>query len=234
VILETGGPVLMPWVDKVPGVLEAWYPGIRGGEVIADVLFGDVNPSGRLPITFPLHEGDLPHPVLTRPPERLPGANRAAPRPIFDVSYTEGVKVGYKWYAAEHKDPLFPFGFGLSYTNFDYSNLKVSAGKDVAVSVDVANRGSRQGWETAQVYLELPASTGEPPKRLVGWQRIEIPPGETRHVQVTIDPRMLAIFDVKANNWYVIPGEYQFWVGASSRDSRLTSTAKLPEQRVRP
>jgi beta-glucosidase len=234
VVLETGGPVLMPWVDQVAGILEVWYPGIRGGEAIANLLFGDANPEGRLPITFPRSEADLPHPELPRPPSAPQGAAPDVPYPIFDVNYSEGIKVGYKWYDAEHKDPLFPFGFGLSYTSFQYSNLKVSAAKEVVVSFDVTNSGSRQGGETAQVYLGLPASAGEPPKRLVGWKKLELRPGEVGHVQVIVDPRMLAVFDVDANNWHVLPGECQFFVGSSSRDRRWTAVSTLREQRVRP
>jgi beta-glucosidase len=145
VVLETGGPVLMPWADQVEGILEVWYPGSRGGEAIANLLFGDANPEGRLPITFPRTEADLPNPVLPRPPSAPQGAAPDTPYPVFDVHYDEGLKVGYKWYDAEHKDPLFPFGFGLSYTSFRYSKLKVSAGNEVLVSFDVANSGSRQG-----------------------------------------------------------------------------------------
>jgi beta-glucosidase len=234
VVLETGGPVLMPWVDQVAGILEVWYPGSFGGPAIANLLFGDANPQGRLPITFPRHEADLPHPELPRPPSAPQGAAPDTPYPDFDVHYDEGLKVGYKWYDAEHKEPLFPFGFGLSYTRFQYSNLKISAGNEVVVSFDVANTGSRQGGEAAQVYLSLPQSAGEPPKRLVGWKKLELRPGEIGHVQLTIDPRMLAIFDVEANNWHVLPGENQFFVGSSSRDSRLTAVSTLREQRVRP
>jgi beta-glucosidase len=234
VVLETGGPVLMPWIEKVAGILEVWYPGIRGGEAIADLLFGEANPEGRLPITFPRQEADLPNPVLPHPPSAPQGAVPGTPYPDFDVHYDEGVKVGYKWYDAEHKAPLFPFGFGLSYTRFQYSNLKANAGREVTVSFDVANSGSRQGGETAQVYLGLPASAGEPPKRLVGWKKLELRPGEVRHVDLILDPRMLAIFDVDANNWHVLAGDYMLFVGASSSDLRLTTTAKLYEQRVKP
>jgi len=224
----------MPWADQVAGILDVWYPGICGGEAIAHLLFGDTNPEGRLPITFPRTEADLPNPVLPHPPSAPQGAVPGTPYPIFDIQYSEGVKVGYKWYDAEHRDPLFPFGFGLSYTRFQYSNLKVSAGKQVAVSFDVANTGTRQGGETAQVYLGLPASAGEPPKRLVGWKKLELRPGELRHVDLIVDPRMLAIFDVDANNWHVLPGEYQFFAGSSSRDLPLTAVSTLGEQRVRP
>jgi beta-glucosidase len=234
VVLETGGPVLMPWIDQVAGILEVWYPGSFGGAAIGNLLFGDANPEGRLPITFPRQEADLPHPILPRPPSAPQGAAPDTPYPVFDVHYDEGVKVGYKWYDAEHKDPLFPFGFGLSYTRFQYSDLKVSAEKEVVVSFDVANSGSRQGAETAQVYLGLPASAGEPPKRLVGWEKVHLAAGGVEHVQLTIDPRMLAIFDVEANNWHVLPGEYHFFAGSSSRDSRLTAVSTLREQRVQP
>jgi len=234
VVLETGGPVLMPWADQVAGILEVWYPGIRGGEAIADLLFGGANPEGRLPITFPRQEADLPNPVLPHPPSTPQGIVPGTPYPDFDVHYDEGVKVGYKWCDAEHKDPLFPFGFGLSYTHFQYSHLKVNAGKDVVVSFDVANIDSLPGGETAQVYMGLPAAAGEPPKRLAGWKKLELLPAEVKHVQLIVEPRMLAIFDVDANNWHVLPGEYKFFVGASSHDLCLTATSKLQEQRVKP
>lgn len=234
VVLETGGPVLMPWVDQVAEILEVWYPGSRGGEAIANLLFGDADPEGRLPITFPRHEEDLPHPVLPRPLSAPQGAAQDVSYPIFEVNYSEGLKVGYKWYDAEHKDPLFPFGFGLSYTRFQYSNLKVRTGKVVVVSFDVANTGARTGGEVAQVYLGMPENAGEPPKRLVGWEKVHLGAGEMRQVQLTIDPRMLAIFDVGANDWHVLPGEYKLFVGASSRDLPLTAVATLRDQRVRP
>jgi beta-glucosidase len=234
VVLETGGPVLMPWADQVEGILEVWYPGIRGGESIANLLFGDVNPEGRLPVTFPRTEADLPHPDLPRPPSAPQGAAPDVLYPEFDVQYNEGLKVGYKWYDAEHKDPLFPFGFGLSFASFQYSNLEISAEKEVVVSFDVANTGLRSGGEVAQVYLGLPKRAGEPPKRLVGWEKVHLDAGRVGHVQLTIDPRMLAIFDVKANDWHVLPGEYQFLVGSSSQDLALTAVSTLREQRVRP
>ena len=234
VVLETGGPVLMPWADRVAGILEVWYPGNRGGEAIANLLFGDANPEGRLPITFPRTEADLPHPVLPHPPSAPAGAAPDTPYPVFDVHYDEGVKVGYKWFDAEHKDPLFPFGFGLSYTRFEYSGLEISAANDVEVSFNVANTGSRKGTETAQVYLALPASAMEPPQRLVGWKKLVLRPGEVGHVQLTIDPRMLAIFDVDANNWNVLPGEYKFYAGSSSRDLPLARGSTLRGRRVKP
>ena len=134
VVLETGGPVTMPWVDNVSAILEAWYPGIRGGEAIASILFGDVNPSGKLPVTFPKSEADLPHLTIPgMPPEsaRIGGEipEEMQPKAPFDINYTEGLKVGYKWFDAEGKEPLFPFGFGLSYTTYSYSGLQITRGE---------------------------------------------------------------------------------------------------------
>ena len=191
VVLETGGPITMPWISKVSAVLEAWYPGIRGAEAIANLLFGDVNPSGRLPLTFARGEADLPHPVLKRQPKAAgarsttaPGDSRFVVGDIpalpgfmmnttpFDVVYDEGLRVGYKWYDAQSKVPLFPFGFGLSYTTFAYSDLKTEAAQGLKVRFTVANTGDRAGEETAQVYLTLPAAAEEPPRRLVGWSKV--------------------------------------------------------------
>jgi beta-glucosidase len=217
VVAETGGAFLMPWLDQVGAVLEAWYPGIRGGQAIAAVLFGHVNPSGKLPITFPASDADLPHPVLTGPP---PGGNMLHPK-LFDVNYTEGLKVGYKWYDAENKKPLFPFGFGLSYTTFSYSRLHATSGNQVSVTFLVKNDGSRPGAEVAQVYLALPPAAGEPPKRLVGWRRITLQPGRTQSITVGIEPRILAIYDASKDLWQILPGDYRIFVGGSSRQLPL-------------
>lgn len=222
VVLETGGAVLMPWIDRVNAVVESWYPGQRGGEAIANVLFGDVNPSGKLPITFPKSDADLPHPKLEMPPSNQQSAPEAAP----DINYTEGLKVGYKWYDAENKKPLFPFGFGLSYTAFSYSQFSVTPGEKVQVSFTIKNSGSRAGAEIAQVYLSFPASAGEPPKRLVGWQKVQLGPGESRSVTVTVDSQMISVFNVDKDAWEVVPGNYSVYVGGSSRD--LPLRAKLP------
>ena len=237
VVLETGGAVLMPWIDKVAAVVEAWYPGIRGSEAIANILFGDVNPSGKLPITFPRSETDLPHPVHVGPPK--PDAEHQIPKlagvpgligmamgiaPPFDVHYDEGLKVGYKWYDAEKKPVLFPFGFGLSYTTYAYSGLKITPGESSTVSFAVKNTGKRAGSEIAQVYASLPDPAGEPPNRLVGWTKIELAPGESKEVSVPVSRERLEIFDEPSDSWKLVPGQYVIRVGASSRDLPLKQT----------
>ena len=234
VVLETGGAVLMPWLDKVNAVVEAWYPGIRGGQAIANLLFGDVNPSGRLPLTFPKSEADLPHPIHVGPPK--PDADHPVPKllgapgmigmamgigPFFEVHYDEGLKVGYKWYDAEKKPVLFPFGFGLSYTTFAYSGLTVTPGEATTVSFTVKNTGKRAGIETAQVYASLPDAAGEPPKRLVGWTKVELAPGESKQVSVPVSRDRLTIFDEDSDAWKLVPGKYVIRVGSSSRDLPL-------------
>jgi len=240
VVLETGGAVLMPWIDKVAAVVEAWYPGIRGSEAIANLLFGDVNPSGKLPITFPKSETDLPHPVHSDPPK--PDANHPVPKlpgapgmigmamgigPQFDVQYDEGLKVGYKWYDAEKKPVLFPFGFGLSYTAFAYSGLAVTPGDSTAVSFTVKNTGRRAGIETAQVYASLPDAAGEPPKRLVGWIKVELAPGESKQVSVPVSRERLSVFDEDSDSWKLVPGSYVIRVGGSSQDLPLQKSVSF-------
>jgi beta-glucosidase len=234
VVLETGSPALMPWVDQVSGILEAWYPGSRGAEALANLLFGDVNPSAKLPITFPKSDADLAHPTLVKPPKESedPGAAHHWDRilaglPAFQVHYDEGVKVGYKWYDAENKPVLFPFGYGLSYTTYVYSNLKVTPGPKVGVSFTVQNSGHRDGAEIAEVYAALPASTGEPPKRLVGWNKVQLKAGESKEVSVEIDPLYLSIFNVDQNAWQRVPGDYTVLVGGSSQNLPLKQSVNL-------
>ncbi len=234
VVLETGGAVLMPWIDKVAAVVESWYPGIRGSEAIANVLFGDVNPSGKLPLTFPKSEADLPHPIHVGPPK--PDADHPMPKlagapgligmamgigPFFDVNYDEGLKVGYKWYDAEKKPVLFPFGFGLSYTTFAYSALKITPGDTTTVSFTLKNTGKRAGSEIAEVYASLPESAGEPPNRLVGWTRIDLAPGESKQATVSVSRDRLTVFDEGSDSWKVPAGQYTIRVGASSRNLPL-------------
>jgi beta-glucosidase len=220
----------MPWVGQVSGMLEAWYGGSRGAEAVANVLFGDVNPSGKLPMTFPKSEADLPHPELVKPTAKSMSDDWrkiAAGLPAFQVHYDEGLKVGYKWYDAEHKPVLFPFGYGLSYTTYSYSNLKVTPGSPVHVAFTVANTGQRAGSEIAEVYAALPASTNEPPKRLVGWSKLQLAPGQSRNVEVEIDPLFLSIFNVGKKGWERAAGDYGFMVGGSSQDLPLKQTVTL-------
>jgi beta-glucosidase len=231
VVLETGGPQVMPWLGQVSAVLEAWYPGQRGGEAIANLLFGDVNPSGKLPLTFPKSIHDLPHP-------QIPFFSNPNPSP-FDVGYPEGLLVGYKWYDAQKIEPLFPFGYGLSYSTFFFSNLNVDrdsghAGeRTVHVSFSVTNTSNRAGAEVAQVYLGLPAETGEPPRRLVAWKKVRLEADETRNVVIDIDPDVsshpLSFWNTSTNSWQVSPGEYKVYVGKSSRDIVLLSAFTIGE-----
>jgi beta-glucosidase len=229
VVLETGTAVLMPWIDKVGGVLEAWYAGSKGADAVANILFGDVNPSAKLPMTFPLSERDLPHPELVKPPNGGEDAgSKLDAKPIFSVHYDEGLKVGYKWYDAENKPVLFPFGFGLSYTTYHYSDLKVAAGKEPTISFTVKNTGARAGAEIAEVYVALPANAGEPPKRLAAFTKLQLGPGESREVSLPINPRELSIYDEGANAWKQLPGTYNFMVGGSSKDLPLHQEINLP------
>ncbi len=213
VVLETGSPALMPWVKEPAAILEAWYGGSDGADALGNVLFGTVNPSGKLPNTFPLSDSDLPHLKIVQPP-----VNR---------DYDEGVKVGYKWYDAEQKPVLFPFGYGLSYTTFGYSGLKVDSGDMVTVTFTLANNGARAGKEIAEVYAALPASAGEPPKRLVGWSKVELRPGERKPVTVEVDRKYLSIWDVDKHDWSLLPGDYTFMVGGSSDNLPLKATLTL-------
>jgi beta-glucosidase len=232
VVLESGGAVTMPWLDHVSGVLESWYPGIRGAQAIAAILFGKVDPSGKLPITFPKSVADLPHPQEAKQPKGPLTSSTNQPffkvnRRIFDVHYSEGLKVGYKWYDAEDKTPLFPFGFGLSYTTFAFSGLKVTHGNAINVSFTVRNTGRRAGQEIAEIYATLPASAQEPPKRLVGWKKVDLAPGESKTVSVSVQPLYLSIFNVARKNWQIVPGEYKIWAGGSERDLPLRESISL-------
>ena len=231
VVLETGTAVTMPWVDKVSGVLEVWYAGSKGADAVANILFGDVNPSAKLPMTFPLSVADLPHTTVTQPPPNAKpieaGFNTVLTKPTFDIHYDEGLKVGYKWYDAEKKPVLFPFGYGLSYTKYSYSNLKVTPGKDTTVTFTVKNTGSRAGSEIAEVYAALPAEAGEPPKRLVGWSKVQLKPGESKQVTVPVPTLYLSIYDVDSTSWKLLSGGYTFMAGGSSQDLPLTQKVNL-------
>jgi len=231
VVLETGTAVTMPWIDKVAGVVEAWYAGSAGHRALANMLVGDVNPSGKLPLSFPISEADLPHPDAPRIPSRsqvragevandgAPSANASA-HAGYAVHYDEGPEVGYKWYEAQNKKPLFPFGFGLSYTTFAYSGLSVDSTAKTA-RFTVQNTGKRTGTEIAQVYGRLPKGSDEPYKRLAGWKRIVLAPGESQSITIVIDDRVLQTFDEEKNIWNLTKGEYQVMVGGSSDDTPL-------------
>lgn len=235
VVVESGGPVTMPWAGQVSAILEAWFAGSKGSDAVANVLFGDVNPSAKLPVTFPRSEADLPHPTIVKPPKQsIPNFMQsevwkqiAAGLPPFQVTYDEGVKVGYKWYDAENKAVLFPFGYGLSYTTYSYSNLRVTAGKNPKVTFTVTNTGDRAGAEVAEVYASLPAAAVEPPKRLVGWSKVQLKPGESKEVTVDVNGKYLSIFDVKQHGWQLVPGEYNFMVGGSSQNLPLKGSVTL-------
>jgi beta-glucosidase len=223
--------VTMPWIDKVGAVLEAWYGGSKGADAVVNILYGDVNPSAKLPMTFPKSEADLPHPKLTMPEPGQTGEaavmKTGEAKPTFTMRYDEGLKVGYKWYDSEKKTVLFPFGYGLSYTTYSYSGLRVTAGKETTVSFAVKNTGSRAGAEIAEVYAALPPGTGEPPKRLVGWSKVWLKAGESKDVTVSVNPKYLSIYDENAGGWKLVPGGYTFLVGGSSQDLPLVEKANL-------
>ena len=221
VVLETGGPVLMPWLGKVAGVLEAWYPGSGGGPAIAQVLFGTVDPSGRLPVTFPRSLAQLPQP-------QLPGASVPDGKP-FDVDYRAGAAVGYKWYEKQGLEPLFPFGYGLSYTQFRYRHLaaRMERGR-LIVSFEVRNIGSRVGAAVPQVYVGPKAGGWEAPRRLVGWAKVSLAPHGAAALSITVDPRLLAMFDEGSQTWRTMPGTYEIWLGQSSADTMVSTEVHLP------
>jgi len=231
VVLETGTAVKMPWLDKVQGVLEAWYAGSSGHKALANVLTGEVNPSAKLAMTFPASEEDLPRPTIAPLPlrdkgqgtEAVNGETHVASK--YSVNYSEGAKVGYKWYRAEHKPVLFPFGFGLSYTTYSYSELKT---EKESVSFTVRNTGRRPGTEIAQVYVSLPQAAGESFRRLAGWQRVALKPGESETVSVAIDPQILSIYEEEKSAWTRVPGSYGVFAGSSEASTPLEGTLRVP------
>ncbi len=230
VVLETGGPVLMPWLEKTAAVLEAWYPGQKGGEAIAEILSGAANPSGRLPVTFPLSEDQLPHPKVQGDPNGAPigpvgrGGHYGA---MFTAIYDEGAAVGYKWFFKRTEQPMFPFGFGLSYTSFALSKLAVNAsGSTVTARATVRNSGQRAGTAIPQFYLSGPEGANIL-LRLAGWDSVDLQPGEQRQVAVSIDPRLLATFDEDARRWRIRPGAYQVTAGLDSQHRELTADFDL-------
>jgi beta-glucosidase len=219
VVLNTGSAVTMPWLSNVAGVLEGWYSGQEVGDAIAAILFGDVDPSGKLPVTFPKSLSDVPASTTAQ----WPGSNGT-------VQYSEGVDVGYRWYDAKDIAPLFPFGFGLSYTSFGYGDLSVGAADgsgNRTVTATVTNTGSRAGTDVAQLYVGDPASTGEPPKQLRGFQRVTLDPGASTTVSFTLTAHDLAHWDDASSGWTTSAGDYQVYVGDSSRDLPLSTSVSV-------
>ncbi|MES3023516.1 MAG: glycoside hydrolase family 3 C-terminal domain-containing protein [Pseudomonadota bacterium] len=217
VVLETSGPVTMPWIEQSAAVLQAWYPGTSGGEAIARVLFGEVNPSGRLPATFPLSESQLPRPVLDGNPK-----DESVP---FHVDYHEGAAVGYKWFDLKGKTPLFPFGHGLSYTGFSYSGLSArQKDGELQVRFTVSNTGAVKGKDVPQVYVAPLGAKWEAPKRLAGWDKVELAPGQSKEVAVSVDPRLLATFDSSSKTWRIAKGAYRILL---ARDAGGTGAASV-------
>jgi beta-glucosidase len=220
VVVKSGAPVLMPWLDQVPAVVEAWYPGEEDGNVVADVLFGAVNPSGKLPVTFPRAEGDTP----AHTPDRWPGIDGVA-------TYSEGLQIGYRWYDAQRIAPLFPFGYGLSYTTFRFGHLSVTpdstSSGHVTVGADVTNTGGRAGADVAQLYVSAPPSAGEPPRQLKGFTKVFLRPGETRHVTFTLDARAFSVWNTTTHSWTLVPGQHGVSVGDSSRELPLNGNVSI-------
>lgn len=216
VVLMTPTATTMPWLGEVPAVLEAWYPGERGGHAIAWLLFGKANPSGRLPITFPADEADLP----------TAGSAISWPGTASEIDYTEKLLSGYRWYDAKGIRPLFPFGFGLSYGGrFSFGKLAVDGER--VVRFRVANRGSRRAAVVPQVYVGFPAAAGEPPKRLAGWRKIWLRPGESRAVAIPIDDEALSYWDEGERRFAIAPGLYPVCVGTSASRSWLAGAVAV-------
>ncbi|HEV2436177.1 MAG TPA: glycoside hydrolase family 3 C-terminal domain-containing protein [Verrucomicrobiae bacterium] len=227
VVLKTGSAVLLPWVDKVPAILEAWYPGEEDGHAVAAVLFGDVNPSGKLPLTFPRQLADLP----ANTPGQYPGVDGVA-------HYSEGIFVGYRHFDARDIQPLFPFGYGLSYTTFacknfviapDHISLKNNSPGTVAVDLDVTDTGKRGGEEVVELYVGLPSTPAipQPPKQLKTFAKVSLKPGQTRHVRLELDAHSLRCWNTATHGWDILPGTYRVMAGSSSRDLPLQGTFKV-------
>jgi len=214
VVLETGNPVLMPWLPQVSAVLEAWYPGQKGGEAIASVLFGKSDATGRLPITFPASD------------------DRAAPPAPNIVRYTEGSDVGYRRYVKQGLKPLFAFGHGLSYTTFAYSDPRLTGGDTMRATFTVTNTGSRSGTDTPQLYLTRKA--GEVQMRLLGWSQVTLAPGASRRLSVIVDPRLLAEYDSQLHAWNLVSGQYEAALGEASDDLEYRASTSIVGRTLKP
>ncbi|HEX2817928.1 MAG TPA: beta-glucosidase, partial [Phenylobacterium sp.] len=232
VVLETAGPVLMPWRDRAGAILEAWYPGALGGEAIGKALFGEINPEGRLPATFPASADQLARPVLPGSDQHIVETLTPSAATAFDVTYGEGSDIGYRAYAKSGQTPLYPFGYGLSYTVFRYSGLKVTGGKALTASFTVTNVSNRAGTDTPQLYLA--AAPKRTQQRLIGWSKVTLKPGEAREVSVTAPARMLANWDAGAHRWRLDGGAYKVFVGPDAATASLKGSAKLAAASLRP
>jgi beta-glucosidase len=226
VVLETNGPVRLPWLRQVPALLQAWYPGSGGGPAIARVLTGQVDASGRLPVSWPVDESQLPRPTI-------PGLDykpdAGMPLPVFDYDI-EGANVGYRWFATRGLVPAFPFGHGLSYTRFEYGPLTVRGhGRQVTARFTVRNSGMRAGTAIPQLYVHMPAGNAVP-FRLAGWKRVELQPGQSREVTVTAEPRTLADFDTRTRQWRISAGSYRLALARSATDVVAEAPLVLVEQ----
>jgi len=212
----------MPWLGSVGAVLEAWYPGSAGGEAIARVLTGEVDASGRLPATFPMSEAQLPRPVID--------GTGLKEDVRFATDYNiEGAAVGYKWFDKKNLKPLFAFGHGLSYTTFRYEGLQASASKGtISVSFKVANSGAREGKAVPQVYVSKPGAGWEAPKRLAGWDKLALKPGESRSTRVELDPRTLAVYDSRRGKWKIAAGDYLVTLAEAADAPVTTVKVRLP------
>jgi beta-glucosidase len=217
VLLETGNPVSMPWRSKVKAIVQAWYLGQAGGQAIAEVLTGKVNPSGRLPITFPVSLAQTPRPTLS-------GIETPWGTPTT-VRYDEGAEVGYRWYAQNGIEPLYAFGHGLSYTRFEYGNLRVSGGETITATFTVTNTGPRAGADVPQVYLTDAA--GAKRMRLLGFERAALEPGESKSITLAADPRLLARFDGTAGQWRIAGGTYRVALSRAANAPVLTAEARM-------
>ena len=222
VVLNTGSAVTMPWLSSVKGVIEAWYPGQQDGNSIADILYGKVDPSGKLPVTFPVSLSDVP----AATPAQWPGVDGK-------IHFSEGLLVGYRWYDAKRIAPLFPFGFGLTYTSFSFSHLSVSPasvspGGTTTASVDVTNTGSVAGTDTVQAYVGDPASAGEPPEQLKGFDKITLAAGHTAQISIPLGPQSFSVWSSTDQAWVEEPGQYRVMVGDSSAHLPLKATVSIP------
>ena len=226
VVLKDSNPVLMPWIDKAPAVLEAWNQGSEDGHVVADLLLGVVNPSGKVPTTYPRSEDDT---LYAGKPERYPGVDEGAGYPV--IRYSEGLEIGYRWFQAQGIEPLFGFGFGLSYTTFDITDVSVDAPHgvqaQVTVTATVTNTGSVAGAEVVQVYLGVPGE-GQPPKRLVGFLKVFVEAGTSQPVRITLDPAAtnhpFGVWDYCSRGFLTKPGTYTVYVGNSADNTPHTAT----------